>query len=152
MKNKFLNQLPDLSLIASITFAILIGGLFPGIHLFPASLRHTFGLILVIGGLGASIAVLSYIRHHGASTDVMTTSKTLITKGCFSLSRNPLYLAESVATIGASIYTGSLVSFIAPVMYISIMNFVVISYEEKKLEKLFDDEYRRYKQSTRRWL
>ena len=102
--------------------------------------------------MGFSIAILAFIIRRGGSTDVTKTSESLITRKYFSISRNPLYLAELTVIIGVTVLASSPVAFIGPTIYILILNVVVIPYEEKRLEAAFGKTYIDYKQSTRRWI
>lgn len=152
MKNKLLNALPDLTLFVSIIIALLLGKLFPDAQLPAASVGSVVGAILIVGSLGFSMAILAFMIRRGGSTDVVKTSKLLITDKYFRLSRNPLYLVELIFVVGVAAFAGSFVSFIGPMVYFLVLNFVVIPHEERKLEKAFGGKYAQYKQSTRRWL
>lgn len=152
MKNKLLNALPDLTLFVSIIIALLLGKLFPDIQLPVAPVSSIIGAVLIIGGLGLSMAILAFMIRRGGSTDVVKTSKLLITDKYFHLSRNPLYLVELMFVVGVAAFAGSPISFIGPAIYFLVLNFVVIPHEERELEKVFGGKYAQYKQSTRRWL
>lgn len=152
MKNKLLNALPDLTLFVSIILALLLGRLFPNIPLPAAPIGLIVGAILIVGSLGLSMAILAFMIRKGGSTDVVKTSKLLITDKYFRFSRNPLYLVELMFVVGVAAFAGSIISFISPVMYFLVLNFVVIPHEERELKKAFGHKYTQYKQSTRRWL
>jgi protein-S-isoprenylcysteine O-methyltransferase Ste14 len=152
MQAKLLNALPDLTLFVSIIIALLLGKLFPDTQLPAATVSSVVGAVLIVGSLGLSMAILAFMIRRGGSTDVVKTSKLLITDKYFRLSRNPLYLVELLFVVGVATFAGSPVSFIGPAIYFLVLNFVVIPHEERELEKVFGNKYLQYKQSTRRWL
>lgn len=152
MKNTLLNITPDLTLFSTIIGTLLLGKLFSEPLLFPVPMNSILGTILIIGGIGLSVAILAFIIRHEGSTDVVKTSERLIVSKYFSISRNPLYLAEFIVVIGVAILAGSLIAFVGPLIYILVLNFAVIPYEEKRLELAFGKAYLRYKQSVRRWI
>lgn len=73
--------------------------------------------------------------------------KALITKGPFAVVRHPLYVAYSLAWLGAPIAThGPLVSLFA---VIAIATYVAAARrEERLLEARFGEAYRVYKRGT----
>ena len=75
----------------------------------------------------------------------------VINTGAFSIVRHPLYLAALLLYIGLLFTTLSIVSF---VLFLGIFIFydVIATFEEKKLEEKFGDEYIRYKEKTPKWL
>ncbi|MEO6110033.1 MAG: isoprenylcysteine carboxylmethyltransferase family protein [Candidatus Saccharimonadales bacterium] len=152
MKDKLINALPDLTLLSTIMGALLLGKLIPGPQVFPAAVNSILGAMLIIGGIGCSVAILVFMIRRGGSTDVVKTSEQLITSKFFSVSRNPLYLAELTLIVGVATLVGSLAAFIGPVVYFLVLNFIVIPYEEKKLEVAFGKSYTQYRQSIRRWV
>lgn len=120
--------------------------------LFSPPLNLILGALLIVSGIGISAAVLVFIIRQGGSSDVIKMSESLITDRYFSISRNPLYLAELGMVIGVAVLTGSLAAFIGPFIYFLVLHFVVIPYEEDGLKKMFGQNYARYARTTRRWL
>jgi protein-S-isoprenylcysteine O-methyltransferase Ste14 len=76
---------------------------------------------------------------------------TLITHGLFALSRNPFYLSYITISVGIAFAFGSLGAFIAPVVCITLLLFIV-RVEEKILHEKFGRKYEDYKRLTRRWI
>jgi hypothetical protein len=67
-------------------------------------------------------------------------------------SRNPLYLAMTLAYGGLAIAAGSVWAIVLLIPLLVAMNIRVISREERYLEREFGDAYRAYKWRVRRWL
>lgn len=80
------------------------------------------------------------------------TPQTLVRRGPFALSRNPIYLAMAVILIGWGVALGSLwPALFAPVfMYVIQKRF--IEDEEATLAEAFPEEWADWTGKTRRWL
>ena len=72
--------------------------------------------------------------------------------GMFSISRNPMYLGIFIGLLGIAVFLGSLVTFAFPLLFLLIMNFTFVPYEERVLDSAFGEEYLMYKKKVRRWL
>lgn len=77
---------------------------------------------------------------------------TLVVEGPYKFSRNPIYLSVVMITFGFAILVGSLSILIISVALFFIFQTWFISWEEKKLEEAFGEEYLEYKKQVRRWL
>lgn len=76
---------------------------------------------------------------------------SVITKGVFNWIRHPLYLSELLIYLGLCIITFSIISLIIWIIIFIFFNYVA-TYEEKKLEGKFGEEYRRYKKKVSKWI
>jgi len=76
----------------------------------------------------------------------------LITTGPFQLSRHPMYLGMTSVLLGVAINHGTVSTFIAPTIFIGLMETLFIPIEEKNLTYVFGEEYLAYKQKVRRWI
>ena len=76
----------------------------------------------------------------------------LVTHGPFAWIRNPLYFGNFFIWTGFSLVAG-LQWFVPVAVAVFALEYTpIVRYEEAVLETTFGDEYRRYKESTRRWL
>jgi protein-S-isoprenylcysteine O-methyltransferase Ste14 len=76
----------------------------------------------------------------------------LVVDGPFRFTRNPLYLSLTLLYSGTALLLNLLwVVLLLPIALV-IMQFGVISREERYLEKKFGQEYLRYKTRVRRWI
>ena len=113
------------------------------------------------GFLGIALVVGAYLNikwcfrlFSAAKTNTNTTKPALaiVDGGPFKHSRNPMYLSYVVAYVGVSLIANSFVMLaLTPVFILWITKWVILP-EESYLEKYFDDEYLKFKSSTRRWL
>ncbi|MCQ4262274.1 isoprenylcysteine carboxylmethyltransferase family protein [Stutzerimonas stutzeri] len=76
----------------------------------------------------------------------------LLEEGPFRISRNPIYLADSLIYCGIALLWGSLWPWLLLPAVVFSMQRGVIVHEERLLTQLFGDDYRRYCGRVRRWL
>lgn len=76
----------------------------------------------------------------------------LVTHGPFAWMRNPLYFGNFLIWTGFSVIAG-LQWFVPIAVAVFALEYTpIVRYEEAVLETTFGDDYRRYKERTRRWL
>ena len=103
------------------------------------------GLILWTWAVGAMLRA-------GASPVPRHPATNLVTGGPFRYSRNPIYLAYTLAYAGISCLVGSVWSLaLLPVALVLIQHLSVAS-EERYLEQQFGEAYRSYRARVRRWI
>jgi protein-S-isoprenylcysteine O-methyltransferase Ste14 len=76
----------------------------------------------------------------------------LIKKGAYKYSRNPMYLGSIIFLFGLSFVLGNLISFISPIFFFAIINWMFIPYEEEKMKDEIGTEYLEYMKKVRRWI
>lgn len=88
-----------------------------------------------------------------AGTDVRPDKPTssLIVEGPYRFSRNPIYLGFTLFYSGITALANSLPSDLLLPFVLVVMRRGVIEREEHYLERIFGEEYLRYKASVRRW-
>ncbi len=74
-----------------------------------------------------------------------------VTKGVYSISRNPMYLGAFLVSIGISIACASWILLLAAVVFITLVNFEVISEERFCIER-YGVLYQEYIKRTPRWI
>lgn len=79
-------------------------------------------------------------------------NSALVTKGPYSLIRNPLYAGNLISALGVMLMTQSLLAALVVMTGLSIIYVSTINHEEKKLLRIFGSEYARYLESTPRLL
>ncbi len=75
----------------------------------------------------------------------------VIRNGVFSISRHPIYLSALLFYLVFFLTTLSLSSLVFLGLIFVFYN-VIAAYEERLMEARFGDEYREYKERTRRWI
>jgi protein-S-isoprenylcysteine O-methyltransferase Ste14 len=76
----------------------------------------------------------------------------LVLDGPFRFTRNPLYLALALLTIGAGLWLNTWWVFILLLPALALIDRLVIAREEAYLRRRFGAEYDAYRARVRRWL
>lgn len=125
----------------------------PGLETMPEWRHKPLGMILIVAGL---IPPMVSIGHFFAvGTQVHPTSKVnnkLVTSGFFAVTRNPMYLGLIVSSLGAAIWFGRPLMYLAPLLVFMIANSAFIPYEEEKMRRQFGDAFDAYTKHVRRWI
>ena len=108
---------------------------------------------LLLGIITLITAVLSF-RRQSTTVNPLQPEKasSLVVSGIFKYSRNPMYLGMLLILISMTIkfnFVGGILIIFAFIAFIT--KFQIIP-EEIVLERLFGDEFTRYKKKTRRWI
>ena len=81
-----------------------------------------------------------------------TSASSLVNRGIFKLSRNPMYLGMLLILIAWTTWLASIYSLLLSLTFILYMNRFQIAPEERALTELFGDEYKQYCSNVRRWI
>jgi protein-S-isoprenylcysteine O-methyltransferase Ste14 len=105
--------------------------------------------------LGLAFSAWGVLTFRGVGTEVMPSSPAntaLVTYGPYAVTRNPMYVGMVTISLGVALLVGAPLLFAAPVLLFLLDNFVIIPFEEAKMERQFGDAYRAYKAKVRRWI
>ena len=108
------------------------------------------GLLLVLFGEAFRLAGVA-----AAGTVTRRRSRSvqrLVTYGVFTWMRNPLYVGNFFAWIGAVVASGVLWFLPVAAVLFAVEYSLIVRYEEGVLESIFGAEYLAYKTRTPRWL
>jgi protein-S-isoprenylcysteine O-methyltransferase Ste14 len=126
-------------------FLIPIVQVVTGFWRFSGIVAMVLGLLLANSGAGE-------FRKAKTGFQLQTGGRALITSGPFRYSRNPMYLGMLIWLTGLAVLLGSLISFLFPLLFFVLANFLLIPPEEKSLQQTFGEQFVRYRQRVRRWL
>lgn len=118
----------------------------------PGWARLYLGPIMFLVGLAVVVTVVARFRRAGTSIRTEKPSTALVTDGLFRYSRNPVYVALSLAYLGIALAVDSLWVLALWLPVLAVMRWGVIAREERYLEAKFGQAYRDYKARVRRWL
>lgn len=76
----------------------------------------------------------------------------LLTEGPFRVTRNPIYVADTLLYIGAALLFADLWVWILLPIVVLAVSIGVIRHEERLLMQHFGEDYRDYMSKVRRWL
>lgn len=107
----------------------------------PWTPMRLVGLLLILVGLGAlTLARIQFEKESFGQSG-------LVTRGIYSHIRHPIYLFSSMAFVGLLLYLNELLGVLL-LLPVELILFHVARREEQELERLYGDQYRRYKQQT----
>ena len=114
-------------------------------------LGNWLGAALVLAGL--ALMVGSLVQFARARTTVMPreTARVLITSGVFQLSRNPIYVADSLILAGLCL-RWDLGALVWVVVFVIIINRRFILGEEAGLRAGFGAQFDEWAEKVRRWI
>lgn len=142
---------PPLVYLGSIGLGLLIHLLWP-VQLFPASLGVPLGVMLVLVAGALFVSAARTLRKAGTPVPGDRPTTTVVLRGPYRFSRNPIYLAFTLFQIGLAAGVNSLGLMLTLLPALALMVLVVIPREERYLEARFPMEYLPYKRAVRRWL
>ncbi len=113
---------------------------------------YLMGILLVLALAIAITALIQFLRAR-TTVDPLHPDKasSLVTRGVYSISRNPQYLALLMVLLAWGLWLGNAFNVLLAAGFVSLMNRFQISREEASLQEKFDNEYRQYCIKVRRW-
>jgi protein-S-isoprenylcysteine O-methyltransferase Ste14 len=120
----------------------------------PASraLLALLGLWLLDAGGLLALATIGLFLLARTSVLPFDTASSLVTRGPYRFSRNPMYISAVLTYLGAAIHYGQFWSLLLLPLPLLLLVKVVIPYEELRLRQRFGAAYERYCRRVRRWL
>lgn len=110
------------------------------------------GVILIVVGVSLVILARREFARYAQPTDPGIPTSKIITKGVFSITRNPLYLGGVFFLAGISLAFHLTWGLILLVPSMVACHFILIVPEEKYLAARFGEEYRVYVANVHRWI
>jgi len=109
--------------------------------------------VLALGGCIALLGVLEF-RSAGTTVDPRTPnqSESLVVKGVYRFTRNPMYLGFLLMLVAWGIFLGSVFAALLLPLFVVYLNRFQILPEERHMRALFGEAYDRYASQVRRWL
>lgn len=125
--------------------------IFPIMTVIPAPYTY-IGVVIIGFGLIMDLWSSSLFMKSKTTVSPYGSPTALVTSGPFRISRNPMYLGMAAILLGVAILLGTLVTLGFPVLFVMIVETQLIPDEEQKMEKIFGDQYRAYKNRVRQWI
>ena len=110
------------------------------------------GWILAAVGVALLAIAGGLFRFKGTTVNPTRAPDVLVTEGIYSMSRNPMYLGMVLILSGVPLIVEMLPGLIFPGIFFLFMDRMIIPGEEKRIEGVFGEAYRKYKIRTRRWI
>jgi protein-S-isoprenylcysteine O-methyltransferase Ste14 len=125
----------------------------------PVMPLHLFGMAGDVGGAalvlaGFGLMVLAAWEMARARTTVIPrrTASHLVTSGVFRISRNPIYLGDTMILVGACLILDTVLGFALVPLFIWVINSRFIEGEEASLAQEFGKDYKDWCAAVRRWV
>jgi len=110
------------------------------------------GCLLIVGVAALYISAISALRRAKTTIRPHAGATHLVTSGPFAISRNPLYLGNSVLMFAVGFVVGNAWFLLLGVLASIATNKLAVEPEERHLEARFGKAYRDYKKKVRRWI
>lgn len=142
---------PPFVYLGSIGLGLLVHLFWP-VQLFPPSLSVPLGVMVVLVAGALFISAVRTFRKAGTPVPGNRPTTTIVRRGPYRFSRNPIYLAFTLFQIGLAAWVNSPGLLLTLLPALALMIWWVIPREERYLEARFPTEYLPYKRAVRRWL
>ena len=117
------------------------------------------GRLVTIAGIalfmaGAALAGWGWLIFHKAGTTKTPgqSSTTLVTRGPYRITRNPMYVGLAAAYLGEAGILNQVWPVLVLPLALAYVHWIVIPVEEARLRESFGAAYARYRARVRRWL
>jgi protein-S-isoprenylcysteine O-methyltransferase Ste14 len=148
------------SLLVSTLFTILVFVLIPrllfinSIDFYPFSLGvfKYLGILFVLTGIFLAIKSINIFAKKGEGTPApIDPPKKFVGRGVYKLNRNPMYTGAFLILLGEALLFESAILIIYFLVFIILVNYYVLAFEEPQLKKRFGKSYRDYLERVPRW-
>jgi len=143
--------LPPVYLLATIAVMVLCHLYLP-IREIPGQYTGVIGILLVIGGVMIILEAGRLFDHAQTGVIPFSEATTLVTKGGFRFSRNPMYLGMVFILLGLGMKAGSFGCLLPVPFFIFFIHKHFVLPEEQFMEESFGEDYLAYKAKVRRWI
>lgn len=143
--------MPTTLLLISILMMLTLHFLLPLMKIIPP-FWNLLGLLPII--IGVYINLWADHAFHQVQTTIKPYERpsTLIVHGCFSYTRNPMYLGFVLVLIGIAILIMTLSPWVVIPLFIVILDTLYIPHEEQMLTEEFGSLWEGYKKQVHRWI
>lgn len=142
-----------------VVFLVSLGLMFGAYFIAPGwafdfMFRITLSRVFLVMGVLTSFSGVMAFRMHHTTVDPLHPEKasSLVTRGIYKYTRNPMYVGMAAILIGAAIRLGHPISVLFVGLFIGFIDRFQIVPEEKALQKIFGDAYTRYCEQVGRWI
>lgn len=117
-----------------------------------SDILFAIGWLMVAGAIAIDIGAMRTMRRHKTTIMPNRGSEHLVTDGPFAVTRNPIYLANTMLMFGIGLITG--IVWFLPLGLVAAFatQKLAIEREERHLDARFGKRYREYRKKVRRWI
>lgn len=110
------------------------------------------GLVLAASGVLLIATSLGLFRSSKTRPEPWQPARSLINRGLYRFTRNPMYLGMALLSLGIAMAFASLPGVLLALAAVVVIDRFVVLREEAYLTRRFGQDYAAYKASVRRWL
>lgn len=143
--------IPPLVFLAGLAIGLAVTVWVPT-TIVPTAIARLIGEILLLCGAILAGSALFNFRRAGTTVRPDRAATTLVIKGPYRFTRNPMYLGLAAAYLGVTVAAQSLWALILLPVVLAVIQRKVIRREEAFLAGRFGSDYRDYQARVRRWL
>ncbi len=141
---------PPILVLAVIGFGYCADRIIP-LPITASDLLWLTGFALIVISVALALFALFHFLEAKTLVEPWHPTTTIIEKGVFRYSRNPIYLAFCIATVGCGLALNSWWVVMSVLPLVLLLRELVIKREETYLESKFGKTYLNYKRRVRRW-
>lgn len=145
---------PPLVFVAAIAGSVLLHFFYelPWAPSPVSDILFAIGWLFVAGGVALIVSAIGALRKAGTTASAHKAAAHLVTTRAFALSRNPIYLANTLVMVGIGLIAGMAWFLPLAVIAAALTQKLAVEPEEKHLEARFGKRYRDYAKKVRRWI
>jgi protein-S-isoprenylcysteine O-methyltransferase Ste14 len=126
-------------------------------HFYPIGIGTTsvlkyIGAAVTLFGFSLVVLVSRSFKRVETNIEPWKPTTTIVSTGVFAYSRNPVYAAFCIISVGVGIFLNSIWVLLSVIPSGVLVYYIAIKKEESYLEEKFGEEYIQYKSKVRRWL
>jgi protein-S-isoprenylcysteine O-methyltransferase Ste14 len=129
-----------------------IGGIIGRIAPIEFNFNSIIGAALIVVGLFVMLVAAGQMVLARTTVIPHRDPSALVMGGVFSLSRNPIYVADALILAGLYLHWDALVALPLVAVFMGVITRRFIRPEEARLQAIFGDIYDEYRARTRRWI
>ena len=127
--------------------------LFPELALSGAGEPVLAGVLLLTGTLIALLGVVEFRRARTTTNPMRPdNSSSLVTRGIYRVTRNPMYLGFALALLGFATWLSHGLAYASVGLFVVCLQRLQIEPEERMLRARFGAEFDAYARAVRRWI
>ena len=145
---------PPVIYVVAIVLSVVLGMFYPlpWIGDIFGDLLFGVGLVALFGVVMLWITAIRAMMRAKTTLDPNAEPEHLVTSGPFGITRNPMYLANTLLLIGVAFITGIAWFLLFAFLAAFATQKLAIEKEEKILAAKFGKKYRDYAKRVRRWI
>lgn len=133
-----------------LALAVILNYILPKVKIISSF--NFIGIVISLLGLFLVVWAFKMFKRQDTPRSPFKKPTSLVIKGPFLFTRNPMYLGVTLFLLGIAVFIGTIPMFLAPLAFFFTIKILFIPFEEDKMEKIFGKEYGDYKKRVRRWV